>query len=251
MFDLILLAVFAGVTYVVAAEGAVGAVTTFFCVLFAGLLAMNVFEPLAGLLDGAGGFFRERGDIIALLGLFAVFVTLLRLACENIATQLLKLPTLVYELGRWLGGAATGYVTVAILLTAVHVAPLPREFLGFTPERQNLFGADAPDRRWLGFTRYVSSNALGHKQRVDKIMPDGTQQFLMYRPRAFDGRTALDERLTADDALPDGLRPGQVKLPSFLIRYADRRETGAAAAAVPVAPAGGGGAPAAPIGPAF
>lgn len=245
MFDLILLAVFAGITYVVASEGAVGAVTTFFCTLFAGLLAMNFFEPLAGLLDGAGGFFRERSDIIALLGLFAAFVTGLRLACENIAKTLLKVPTLVYEVVRWLGAAATGYVTLAILLTAVHVAPLPREFLGFTPERQNLFGADAPDRRWLGFTRYVSANALAKRQKV----VDGSGQLLMTRTRSFDGRTALDEGAEMTDAR----QPNDVKLPSFLIRYADRRANGAAAAplAPPPASGGGGGGGGAPAGPAF
>ena len=240
MFDLILLAVFAGVAYVVASEGAVGAVTTFFCVLFGGLIAMNFFEPLAGLLDGPLG---ERSDVVALLGLFAAVVTGLRLACENIAKQLLKLPTLVYEAGRWLGGAATGYVTMAILLTAVHVAPLPREFLGFKAERLNLFGADAPDRRWLGFTRYVSANALAKKQRV----VDGQGNLLMYRVRSFDGRTALDEGAE----ITDGRQPNDVKLPSFLIRYADRRASGPAAA-VPTAPApSGGGGGRAPAGPAF
>ena len=244
MFDLILLAVFAGVTYVVASEGAVGAVTTFFCTVFAGLLAMNFFEPLAGLLDGAGGFFRERSDIVALLGLFAAFVTGLRLACENIAVRLLKLPTLVYHAARWLGAAGTGYVTVAVLLTAIHVAPLPREFLGFAPERQNLFGADAPDRRWLGFTRYVSANALAKRQKV----VDGSGQLLMTRTRSFDGRTALD----GGAEITDGRPPNDVKLPSFLIRYADRRTFGAAAAPVAPPPSGGGNrGGGAPAGPAF
>ena len=244
MFDLILLAVFAGVTYVVASEGAVGAVTTFFCTLFAGLLAMNFFEPLAGLLDGAGGFFRERSDVVALLGLFAAFVTGLRLACENIAVRLLKLPRLVYEAGRWLGAAGTGYVTTAILLTAMHVAPLPREFLGFKPERQNFFGADAPDRRWLGFTRYVSANALAKRQKV----VDGQGNLLMTRTRSFDGRTALD----SGAEITDGRPPNDVKLPSFLIRYADRRATGAAAAPIAPPPAGGGGGGGRPApGPAF
>ncbi len=52
MIDLILLAVWGGVTYFVAVDGALGAVTTFFCVVLGGVVAMNFFEPLAGLLDG-------------------------------------------------------------------------------------------------------------------------------------------------------------------------------------------------------
>ena len=245
MFDLILLAVFAGVTYVVASEGAVGAVTTFFCVVFGGLIAMNFFEPLAGLLGSAGPFFAERADVIALLGLFAALVTAGRLACENIAVRLLKLPSLVYEGLRWAGAAATGYVTVAVLLTAVHVSPLPREFLGFTPERKNFFGADAPDRRWLAFTRYVSDHALAKKQKV----VDGSGQLLMVRTKAFDNRSALDWGAP----VTDGRQPGEVDMPSFIVRYADRRALGPAAVAAPAAGDGGGGgaAPPPPSGPAF
>ena len=44
---------------------------------------------------------------------------------------------------RWTCGLATGYVTVAFLLTALHTAPLPREFLGFSGEKKNFFGIGA------------------------------------------------------------------------------------------------------------
>ena len=117
--DILLLAVWGGVAYFVAADGAIGAVTTFFCVVLGGLVAMNFFEPLAAALDGALG---ERADVVALLGLFAALVTGMRLlACERIAPRMLELPTITYEVFRWGGGLATGYVTMAILLVAVHV----------------------------------------------------------------------------------------------------------------------------------
>lgn len=53
-----------------------------------------------------------------------------------------------------------GYVTMAFLLTALHTGPFPREFWGFTPERQNFLSVVAPDRQWLGFTQWVSERTL-------------------------------------------------------------------------------------------
>ena len=235
LFDLILIAVWGGVAYVVATEGAIGAVTTFFCALLGGLCAMNFFEPLAEVLDGPLG---ERADVVALLGLFAAFVTGGRLACEQIAPRMLALPTAVYELLRWGGGAATGYVTMAVCLVAVHVSPLPREFLGFRPERANLFEVDAPDRRWLAFTRYVSTHALDRGDRL--IDPSGRTLATL---SGFDNRTGYDWGAVTSD----GSHPGSKAMPSFVIRYADRRQNGPGAAAVVAT----GPAPRPPSGPSF
>jgi hypothetical protein len=107
---------------------------------------------------------------------------------------------------------------MAILLTALHTAPLPRSFVGFSPERSNFFDSLAPDRQWLGFTQHVS----------EKVLNTG---------RVFDG--------------PKFSMPGtdQEYWPSFPIRYATRRED-IAAGRKPSALGGGVGAgPAAPSGP--
>ncbi|NNJ26172.1 CvpA family protein [Alienimonas chondri] len=247
MIDLLLLAVWAGVTYFVASDGAIGAVTTFFSVVLSGLLAMNFFEPLAGFLEGPLG---ERADVIALLGLFAAIVTGMRLACEQIAPRMLELPTAVYHGLRWVFGAASGYVTMAILLVALHVSPLPRTFLGFAPERGfskpggNLFDVDAPDRRWLAFTRYVSLKPMAKGGRHKLVDGNGV---LLNTLSGFDNNTAYGWGAVTSD----GSHAATRSMPSFVIRYADRRQMGAGAAAVVVAPAGGGGAPARPSGPAF
>ena len=250
MFDLLLLAVWGGVAWFVAADGALGAVTTFFCVVLSGVTAMNFFEPLAELIGG-NDFLRERADVIALLGLFAALVTGMKLACEGLAPRMLELPTPVFHGLRWVGGIATGYVTMAILLTAVHVSPVPREFLGFRPERGftatsagNLFDADAPDRRWLGYTRYLSLNALAKGGSHRLVDGNGT---LLNTLSGFDNRTGYGWNAVTSD----GTHPATRSMPSFVIRYADRRELGAGAAPVVAAPAAGGGAPARPVGPAF
>jgi hypothetical protein len=90
---------------------------------------------------------------------------------------------------------------MAFLLTALHTAPLPRNFLGFTPERDNFFNVAAPDREWLGFVQYVSENSLSSSDL-----------------RIFDGPRFL---------VPN--HENQV-WPSFIIRYATRRGLGGSSA---------------------
>ncbi|HEX6985951.1 MAG TPA: CvpA family protein [Planctomycetaceae bacterium] len=248
LIDFLIVAVIALVTWCVAAEGAVGAGTIFFAAVLSGLVAMNFFEPLADALDGAS-FIGERADMIALLGLFGVFVTLARLAAERISPTFISLQGLAYDVGRWGFGFLTGYLTAAILLTALHTAPLPREFWGFRPERNNLFGAFAPDRQWIGFVQYVTEKPFARRQSVPH--PVTGEYYAM--PRVFDGRTAFhwgdfssarvveeSQRVvtgsTGERALAEAA--GRIVIPSFLARYADRRErlSGPPAEAAPAAP---------------
>jgi hypothetical protein len=216
VFGGILLLIVVAVTWCVAAEGAWGAGLTFLCVLFSGVLAMNFFEPVANLLDGMGSAVEDYSDLVALVGLFALFTFLARLATDNISPTDIEMDARVYNVARWLFGLATGYTTMAILLTALHTAPLPRSFVGFSPERANFFDTAAPDRQWLGFTQHVS----------EKVLRTG---------RVFDG--------------PMFEMPGtdQKYWPSFPIRYATRRQDRASGRKTS---ATGGGLPAAaPSGP--
>lgn len=225
MIDVLLLLIFAVVTWMVASESTWGAVLTFLSVLFSGLLAMNFFEPTANFLKEQMPRADAYADILSLLGWFTVFVFAFRIGTEQMAPNLLQLDGPVDQGARWAFAAATGYLTAAILLTSMHTAPLPREFMGFRAERANLFNLLAPDRQWLGFTQHVSEKAL-------------------FNGRLFDG-----PRFRMPGMMEDGYWP------SFPIRYAQRRDLYArgpaalrtgAAGGVPSAPAGGtsGGAPA-------
>lgn len=248
MIDLLLLAIVAGVTWFVSSEGAWSAGVTFICVVIAGLLAMNFFEPVALLLARSLPEYDTKMDMVALLGLFAILVFGMRTVGEKIAPTYIQVHGYVETAGRWAFGAATGYVTMAILLTALHTAPVPREFLGFSPERSNFLGVAAPDRQWLGFTQYVSEHALG-RYDLNFLLgaPAGT-------PHGFDAPY---------HQIGEGTNVyANTVWPSFPIRYAMRREQfsvgvvtidgssptgGAAGPAVPTPvvptapPAGGGG----------
>ena len=202
--DIVLLAIVGLLTFLFAQDGPWNAILTFFAVIFGGLLAMNFYEPLAVMLGRQSAWLDARADIISLLGLFAVFVFLIRLGLDHVAPTNLELPDLAYKIGQWAFGFATAYVTMAIIVTSLHTAPLPRKFFGFTPERKNFLGVTSPDVQWLGFTQYVTEHIFARRVRSADAMR---------RYRSFDGKTEL---------FPD--RQDLDVLPTFIIRHATRRQ---------------------------
>ncbi len=205
VIDILLLGIVGLLTYLVAQDGPWNAILTFFAVIFGGLLAMNFFEPLAALISKQIPSMEPRADIICLLGLFALFVFLIRLGLEHLSPSNPELPDIAYKIGQWGFGLATGYVTMAIILTSLHTAPLPRKFLGFTPERPNFLGVSRPDVQWLGFTQHVTEHVFARR------FIDRQKNEVAFRNF-------------------DGLRhqfPGEREseyLPTFIIRYATRRQ---------------------------
>lgn len=165
MIDILMLLILGVVTWCVASEGAWGAGLTFLSVLFAGLLAMNWFEPLAEALSGMAPGWAYHWDIVALLGLFAGFVFLFRFITESLMPTYVEVQALVYNVARWGFAVATGYVVVAVLMTSLHTAPLPRSFMGFDPGpgRKQFFGL-GPDIQWLALTQYISEKSLSKSQ---------------------------------------------------------------------------------------
>jgi len=217
IIDIVLLVIFGLVTWSVAGEGPWGAVLTCLAVIFGGLLAMNFFEPLAMLLEryiSASPAWSQRWDHIAMVGIFAAVVMLLRLATDRLLPTYVPVHAWVFEGVRWGGAALVGYVTIAFLLTALHTARLPRTFIGFTPERANVFGLVAPDRQWLGFTQYVSEHVF-----VNSIQVRGGDGTTVEIKRVFDGPPSL-QGLSRDAS------EGRAEFwPTFPIRYASRRDS--------------------------
>ena len=199
MIDILLLIIIVIVTWCVASEGAWGACILLFSVLFGGILATNYFEPFAAFLESvfaSSGQWKYRWDFIAFSLLFGLFVTGVRVYSEYVMPTYMHTDGLTHDVVRWPTALITGYLTMAIILTSLHTACLPREFIGFTPERKNFFGIVAPDRQWLAYMQYLSENQL---VRID-------------RPQIFDGPKYA-------------VVPGQPEQiwPSFPIRYAFRR----------------------------
>jgi hypothetical protein len=211
MIDFALLVILALVTWCVASEGAWGAAFMFLTVLMSGMLAMNFFEPLADFFDtlGMGPDWSPRWDFVALVGLFAGLVFGIRTALEKLMPTLVLVQPMSFDVVRWLCGLGTGYVTMAFLLTALHTSTLPREFMGFTPERKNFFNFSAPDRQWLGFVQYAS----------EKVYPTGN---VFDGPQFTIGPYQYPEMLKASQYGNPEVK--ESVWPSFIIRYATRRD---------------------------
>src|ERR1700733_3332870 len=103
MIDFALLVIIALVTWNVAAEGAWGAAAILLSVIFAGLFAMNFFEPLASLLESSplGTDWSMRYDFISLMVLFGGAVFLLRLMSEKIAPGFIAVHSRLYDVCRF------------------------------------------------------------------------------------------------------------------------------------------------------
>lgn len=200
MIDLFLLVIVGLVTWCVASEGAWGAVLIFLSTFFAGILAMNFFEPLAVLLGEnipLGPAWQNRWDFIAFMVLFIGLAFGIRLATEQILPTFVHVHPLAHDGLRWSVGFVTGYLTMAIVLTSLHLTTLPLSYVGFNPDRQNFLGMAAPDRQWVAFVQYMT----------EKPFSSGKGHF-------FDGSTV---RLANGE---------QQVIPTFAIRYASRRAMG-------------------------
>jgi len=219
MIDLLLLAIIAVIAWCLSGEGAYAACMSLINVIISGLLAMNFFEPLAAFLSSnVSQSWDGRWDMIALIGLFVVFVTIFRLLTDQLITTYIQVHPLLHQIGSWGGGVLTGYVTMAFLLTALHTAPLPKDYWGyFYAERDRRSGPLShfgPDYQWLGFTQHVTEKPFAKTLLVNS----GQDTFTM--TRMFDGRNGW---LWNIPPKRDSDPPYDV-MPSFPIRYATRRE---------------------------
>ena len=153
IMDLIILFLVLGLTYALTSEGLWGAALMFFNVLFSAMIAFNFYEVVAKLIDSTGipwGF----SDTLSMLGLFCISVMLLRMTTETIAPAMVRFPTPVYHLGRFVFGIGGALVTIAIVILAFHTAPVHKKiFTTVKYDTKPPFNMGL-DHQWLGFFQY-------------------------------------------------------------------------------------------------
>jgi hypothetical protein len=153
IINLVIVGLFALLTYALTSEGLWGSALMFFNVVFGGMIAFNFYEPLARLIDSTGigwGF----SDTLCLLGLFAIATGLLRMTTETIAPVMVRFPPPVYHAGRLLFGMGGAAVTMAIAILAFHAAPVHKKmFNAIAYDTKPPFGAGF-DHQWLCFFQY-------------------------------------------------------------------------------------------------
>ena len=149
-------------------------------VVFAGLLAMNFYEWLANWMTNFSedvhsyvSFF----DFLALWACFVLFMAVFRAATDAVSRVRVRFLKIVDLYGGIVLSLCVGWVMVGFTLVSLHTAPLGQyPLLGcFQPQNRLFLGVLAPDREWLGFTRYQSwgpyCRSVGGKQFEQCIFP--------------------------------------------------------------------------------
>ena len=145
-------------------------------VVFAGLLAMNFYEWLATWLTNYGAEFHTYvafWDFLALWTCFIAFMVLFRTVTDAVSKVRVRFLKIVDQAGGAVLSLCIGWIMVGFTLVSLHAAPLAQyPLLGsFQPQSSMFFGMFAPDREWLGFTRYQSSGPYCRAVEQDCSFP--------------------------------------------------------------------------------
>jgi hypothetical protein len=149
-----------GMTYALASEGLWGAALMFFNVLFGGLIAFNFYEPLAKLLADNVPLLSGFADAFCLFTLFIVSTFLLRLTTETLGPAMVRFPTPLYHLGRWVFAFGCSVITVAICVLGFDTAPVHKKvFTVYDYKTMVPFGMGI-ERHWLAFFQYTTGQVF-------------------------------------------------------------------------------------------
>ncbi|MGO9110790.1 MAG: CvpA family protein [Thermoguttaceae bacterium] len=145
-------------------------------VVFAGLLAMNFYEPLANRLTNFSDDLHTYVtffDFLSLWICFVFFASVFRAATDAVSRVRVRFLKIVDLWGGIVMSLCTGWVMVGFTLTTLHAAPLGQyPLLGsFQPQNSMFFGMLAPDREWLGFTKYQSKEPFCRSVEQDCSFP--------------------------------------------------------------------------------
>ena len=160
-------------------------------VLFAGLLTMNFYEPVARFLTKPGDYmaslkyddlhsFTVFFDFLAFWICFVFFAAILIAVTGSISRVRVRFMQVAERAGGVVLSLIIGWVMSGIVLVSLHLAPLCEyPFLGCFQPQSNMFLAMlAPDREWLGFTRYQSKFGYSRPYAGSEFPDSGDQNFI-------------------------------------------------------------------------
>jgi hypothetical protein len=188
-------------------------------VLLAGFLTYSFFEPAADFLEGmfTGTFAAGMEDHLAMMLLFAVFLTALRVATNNLAKTEVELNPNLHRYGGGVVGLLTGYLLAGFLVCAVSTLPLSGGFMGFTPARTDEpsspeRGLFPPDRVWTALMRRAGAHAFSWKTQPSETT-DPYDRYRTFDPRGtFELRYLRYRRHEEKDGKRLGPRPWQKEI---------------------------------------
>ncbi|MBI3467350.1 MAG: hypothetical protein HY000_30440 [Planctomycetes bacterium] len=174
VIDVLLVLGMLGIGWCVSSEGLWGAALMFVNVMFAGLVAFDLYEPVAKFIDLNLGFMAAFADFVALVLLFAIAFTVIRIATDNLGPTMVRFPTWVYHIGRYGFAGATAWYLMGMILCILQTAPIHKQFLGYKWDTHAVWTAGV-DRFWLGYVQTTTERVF---DRSPPKMFDAKSKFI-------------------------------------------------------------------------
>jgi uncharacterized membrane protein required for colicin V production len=152
--DAIVAILILGMTYALASEGLWGAALMFFNALFAAMITLNFYEPLAQLIGTNVTFLSGYADALSILLIFTVSLLILRLITEQLAPSMVRFPKPLYHLGRIFFALGGSLVTMGVMLLALDASPVNKKILGSMDYKHQPFFKLRLDKEILAFFQY-------------------------------------------------------------------------------------------------
>ncbi len=165
MLNLILFVIFVICVAALWFQGLWSNAITLINMLLAMMLAFNYFEPLSVMLEGIEPTYTYLWDFLALWGLFAISLGLLRVVTRLLSRHRVAFDFWVETVGRSLLAVWIAWLFIGFICATMHTAPLGPHPLGFqpTPTSGDFLGL-APGRYWLAFMQSRSRGALSRPE---------------------------------------------------------------------------------------
>ena len=151
-------------------NGLSSSVAMLISVLLSGLVAFNLWEPVADLLDTflQNGALAGCEDLIALVLIFSVSLLLLRIAIFTyLAPDMIDQHGALQFFGAGAVGFITGYLVAGFFTCAMQTLPLDERFMDFEPtgdSKSTFRSVLPPDRVWLYLMRQAGAGSLSWKE---------------------------------------------------------------------------------------
>jgi hypothetical protein len=157
-------------------EGIWGNAVRLVNVVFAVLLALNFYEPVAAKITNISADVKNyvvMFDFISLWVCFAVCMAVFRTVTDQVSKVKVRFLQVVDRPGGIVLSICIGWVMVGFTLISLHVSPLSQyPMLGSFKPQDGMFLGLAPDRELLGFAKYQSSGAYSRSADHDTSFPN-------------------------------------------------------------------------------
>lgn len=160
LFPVLLFFIFIACVAFIFGEGMWSAALRLVNVVTAALLATNLWEPVARLLEGTIGLsFTYWWDFLSLWGIFTVSLLALRFLTRRLSQVKVRFLSLADRIGGVVFAICVGLTMVGFTTFSLHTAPLAEKFLfgGFDPHGRI-------NSQWASFVWHASKGPLSHME---------------------------------------------------------------------------------------